>query len=192
MDSGRDHPTERVLATHRLLLTIGGSSKIVIVKEIVHTIDVSRNGARLKGRRTLKPNWRGSLHLLSSGRQAAFRVLWQSKPSPEHEFLETGIELERASGNFWGIPFSDPMPEPPPAEIAIEDAAVAPGELLEELQELSQLQSQNGERILEAVWCGLVEHLEERKVLTRTELVASLRKIAQQSLPAAKAKGAGA
>ena len=105
------------------------------------------------------------------------------------EFRVTGLEVANAFG-FWGIRFSNPEPEPPAADIAVEAPIVTPEDLLEELGESPQLQSLEGQRVLEAVWCGLVEQLEERKVFTRAELVASIRKIAQQSRPVSKAQGA--
>ena len=191
MDSVSDHPTERIPVFQRLQLTILGPQKQVVLKEIVTTIDVSENGARVKGQRTLQQNWRGTLLHLSSGRQIPCRVLWQARRSTEGEFWETGLEVVDTFG-FWGVRFSNPEPEPPAADIAVEEPIVTPEALLEGLGESPQLQSLEGQRVLEAVWCGLVEQLEERKVFTRAELVASIHKIAQPALRAFKAQaGAG-
>lgn len=174
--SRKDRRSERVPATHRLMLTILGPSGAEVLKEIVTTVEISQHGARLRGRRTLQTNWQGILVQLSSGRQASFRVVWQTKPASALEYMESGVEL-LANFSFWERTFSNPDAEPAAAEIVIETATVGPEELLQQLCQSPGFQAQDRERVLEAVWCGLIEQLEERHVITRPELVASIRKI---------------
>ena len=180
--SRKDRRSERVPVTHRLLLTILGPSGAVILKEIVTTVEISQHGARLRGRRTLESNWKGVVVQLSSGLQAPCRIVWQAKSASEPAFLETGVEI-LAPYNFWGRSFSNPDAEPEPAEIVIEDASVTPEVLLRELGEASDSQSQGDMQVLETVWCGLVEQLEERNLFTRAELIAAIRKIGLKRNP---------
>ena len=176
--SRKNRRSERVEVTHRLLLSILGPSGAVVLKEIVTTVEVSRHGARIRGLRTLQTNWRGTLVQLGSGRQVPFRVVRQAKPPSGKGYLEAGVEI-LADFDFWGRTFSNPDAEPEPAAIAIENAALSPEELLQALRQSSAFQSPEGERLLETIWCGLVQQLEERNVFTRTELVSALRKISQ-------------
>ncbi len=180
--SRKDRRSERVPVTHRLLLTILGPSGAVILKEIVTTVEISQHGARLKGRRTLESNWKGVLVQLGSGQQSPCRVVWQTKSTSEPASLETGVEI-LASHNFWRRGFSNPDAEPEPAEIVIEDASVTPEVLLRKLAEASDSQAQGDMQVLEAVWCGLVEQLEERNIFTRAELIAAIRKIGLKRNP---------
>jgi hypothetical protein len=113
---------------------------------------------------------------LASGRQAPFRIAWQAKTSPEGPYLESGIEI-LASFNFWGRAFSDPDHEPTTTEISIEDTALSPEEFLQELGKAAAFDTEVNGRFLVTAWCGLVEQLEERKVVTRSELAASIRTI---------------
>ena len=186
--SRKDRRSERVTAAHRLMLTVLGESGGEILKEIITTIEISQHGTRIKGRRTLQPNWRGNLIQLSSGRQTPFRVVWQVKSPSDPLYLEAGLEI-LATTSFWGRSFANPDADPEAPEIVIENVALSPQELLRELRKISP--APGSPRVLEAAWCGLVEQLEERKVFTRTELVASLRKLIQRELPAGE-KGAAA
>lgn len=174
--SKKNRRSERVPATHRLILTIFGPSGDEMLKEIITTMELSQHGAHIKGRHTLQPDWKGVLLQLSSGRQVPVRVAWQAKPSAGAEYLESGVEF-LADLNFWGRAFSKPDAEPEKAGIAIENAAMSPEELFEAFRKSSAFDPEQNGRMLEAVWCGLVEQLEERKVFTRKELVAAVRKI---------------
>ena len=176
--SSKKRRSERLPAAVRLLLTIQGPSGAAVLKEVITTVEVSQYGARLRGRRPMEVGLQGVLIQLSSGRQTPFRVAWQI-PSPDHPaYLDTGVEL-MPNLDFWGRTFSS-APEPPPMEVVLEDATVSPAELL---QALSPKSPEPGDakagQLLETVWCGLVEQLEERNVFTRAELVASIRRIAQ-------------
>ena len=175
--SRKDRRSKRIPAKHRLMLTILNTSGTAVVKEIVITVEVSRHGARIRGRRPLQTGWKGVLAELSSLRKAPFRVAWQAKASDATGYLDSGVEfLEDAE--FWVERFSKPDPEPvPPAKV--EQAPVSMEKLLEELSELSAFQGQEKGRVLEGILCGLVEQLEERKIFTRAELVACLRKVGQ-------------
>lgn len=176
--SRKDRRSERVPATHRLMLGILGPSGAEFLKEIVTTVEVSQHGALIHGHRTFQTNWRGTLLQLSSGRQVPFRVVWQIKPPTGGEYLETGVEI-LADFNFWGLAFSNPDAEPVPATITIENDAVSPEELLQALRKWSAFQPPEAGRLLETIWCGLVQQLEEHNVFTRAELVSTLRKISQ-------------
>ena len=180
--SQKERRSERVPETHRLLLTILGPSGAVLLKEIVTTVEIAQHGARLKGRRTLESNWKGVLIQLGSGQQAPCRVVWQSKSASEPACLETGVEI-LATHNFWRRGFSNPDAEPESAEIVIEEAPVTPEALLRELGEASASQAKGDMQVLEAVWCGLVEQLEERNLFTRAELIAAIRKIGLKRSP---------
>ena len=179
--SAKERRSERVAAVHRMMLTILSPTGAELLKEIIITVDVSRHGARVRGRRTLQPNWKGTLVQLSSGRQVPCRVSWQVKPTPEADYFETGVEI-MANFDFWGRSFSSGDLESLEAPILIENAGLPPEELLQALRNAS---GGNGE-LLEAVWCGLVEQMEERKVFTRAELVASIRKVSQMMLDKGK------
>ena len=183
--SSKKRRSDRQPAAVRLLLTILGPSGAAVLKEVITTVEVSQYGARLRGRRPMEVGWQGVLIQLSSGRQAPFRVAWQI-PVPDHPgYLDTGVEL-MPNLDFWGRRFS-PVPEPAPMEIVLEDATVSPAELLQALSPKSpEPGDAQAEQLLETVWCGLVEQLEERNVFTRAELVASIRKIAQHSKAVSK------
>ena len=169
--------SERLPAAVRLLLTIPGPGGTVALREVVTTMEVSQYGARLLGRRPLEVGSRGVLIQLSSGRQTAFQVAWQTNSAARPGYLDTGVEL-LPNLEYWDRPFS-PAPEPPPTEIVMEDAAVSAEELVRELApESSPQQDRHSEPLLEVLWCGLVDQLAERTVITPAELAASLRKIA--------------
>lgn len=170
--SKKDRRSERIAAKHRMILSILGTSGAELLKEIITTVEVSQHGARIQGRRTLQPGWQGALVHLSSGRQAPIRVVWHVKAAGE--YFETGIEL-LAEHNFWGRTFANPdVTEQQPA---IENLFVSPQELIAILGKSLPAGSAKDQTMLEAVWCGLVEQLEERKVFTRQELVAAIRKL---------------
>ena len=173
--SKKDRRSERVPVTQRLILTILGTSGSEVLKEIVTTVEVSQHGARVHGRRSLQPNWKGNFVQLNSGRQAPVRVVWQVKPEGNAEYMESGVEI-LAEFNFWNRDFANPDAEPEPAEIVIENAAIPAEELL---QKSAAFKAQSNEKVLETVWSGLVDQLEERSVLTRKELAEAIRKLAR-------------
>jgi len=176
--SKKNRRSERVPIGQRLLLTILGPSGAEILREIVNTVEVSQHGARIRGRRTLQPNWKGNIVHLISGRQAPVRVVRQVKPEASAEFLESGLEI-LADFNFWNRAFANPDAEPDPVEIAIEDASIPAEEMLQRLKKSGAFQALSNEKVLETVWSGLVDQLEERNLLTRKELVEAIRKIAR-------------
>ena len=179
--SKMDRRSERVLVAHRLLLTIFCPGGAELLKEIVTTLDISKHGARIRGRRTLQENWNGTLTHLSSDRQVPCRVSWQIKPNPDAEYFESGIEI-LADFEFWGRTFSNGDLELAEATSEIEDLTLPPEELLEQLREASAFQVGENGKLLEAIWCGLVEQMEEQKVITRAELLASIRKMSMLTL----------
>jgi hypothetical protein len=180
--SSKSRRSKRVPANHRLLITVLGPSGAEISKEIVSTVEVSQHGARVRGRRTLRPEAQGTLTQLSSGRQVPFRVAWQQKGS-EPNSLDTGVEL-LSNFDFWGAMFAEPSAEPEPAPVPapalVEGNAVplSPAELLDELRKAAQSPSDHKTRVLEAVWCALIDQLEERRVITRDELLTAIRSVA--------------
>ena len=190
--SRKDRRSKRVPAAQRLLLTILGPTGSEIAKEIVTTVEVSVHGARLRGIRTFRADSQGVLTQLGSGQQAPFRVAWQAKVPSNPNFLDTGVEL--LSGfDFWEVAFSEPAAAPAPvatpAPVAatpapIEHPPISPQEVLDELERTSQASGDQRARTLEAAWCNLIEQLEERKVFSRAELLASLRTIGQKFRPA--------
>ena len=54
MRSRKDRRSERVPAVHRLMLTILSPTGAELLKEIIISVDVSKHGARVRGRRTLQ------------------------------------------------------------------------------------------------------------------------------------------
>ena len=173
--SRKDRRSKRIPASHRLLLTILGPTGLEVSKEIVTTMEVSLHGARVRGIRTFRPDSQGVLTQLSSGQTAPVRVAWQAKAASNPKFLDTGVEFLSAF-DFWGMEISDPAAASAPAE----RPPVSPQELLEELDKTSQSPDGNQRaRTLEAAWCGLIDQLEERKLLSRDELLASLRTISR-------------
>jgi hypothetical protein len=185
--SRKDRRSKRVPAAQRLLLTILGPTGSEIAKEIVTTVEVSVHGARLRGIRTFRADSQGVLTQLGSGQQIPFRVAWQAKVPSNPNFLDTGVEL-LAGFDFWGVAFSEPTAAPAPAAAAapaaapapIEKPPISPQEVLDELERTSQATADQRARTLEAAWCNLIEQLEERKVFSRAELLASLRNIGQK------------
>jgi len=177
--SKKDRRSDRIPAVHRLMLTIIGPTGAEMQKEIVTTVEVSQHGARIRGRRTLQVNWQGNFIQLTSGRQAPVRIAWQVKPSPEADYYESGVEL-LGNFNFWAREFTAGDLEGAESSVTIESATVSPEELLQEMRKASAFKAAQSGTLLEVLWCGLVEQLEERKVFTRQELAASVRKISQR------------
>ena len=181
--SRKDRRSKRIPETHRLLLSILGPTGLEISKEIVTTVEVSLHGARVRGISTFRPDSQGVLTQLSSGLQAPVRIAWQAKAESNSKFLDTGVEFLSAF-DFWGTAFSDPAAAPAPGAAPPDKVArppVSPQALLEELDKTSQSpDSDPRARALEAAWCGLIDQLEERKVFSRDELLASLRTISRK------------
>ena len=210
-ESREDRRGKRVPATHRLLITILGPTGAEISKEIVSTVEVSLHGARVRGRRTLRPDAQGLLTQLSSGRQAPFRVAWQRK-STEPNSVDTGVEL-LSTFDFWGAIFSDSSLQPAAPSATSADGAdagpvsartltadvverasppISPAELLDELRRAAQWSSGDQKtRVLEAVWCALIDQLEERQVFTREELLTAIRSVAAPTRVALKTASEG-
>lgn len=180
--SRKDRRSKRVPAAHRLLLTILGPTGTEIAKEIVTTVELSLHGARVRGIRTFRPDSQGLLTQLDTGQQAPIRVAWQARAASNPRFLDTGVEF-LAAFDFWGMSSSEPTGEPAkptPATAPVESPRLTPQGLLEKLEKTSQPSGDHRSRTLEAVWCNLIEQLEERKVFSRDELLASLRNIEQK------------
>jgi hypothetical protein len=177
--SVKDRRSKRTPETHRLLLTILGPTGLEISKEIVTTIEVSLHGARVRGIRTFRPDSQGVLTQLSSGLQAPVRIAWQAKAESNSKSLDTGVEFLSAF-DFWGMTFSEPAAAPASGVAHVNLPPASPHALLEELEKMSPSADNQRVRALEAAWCGLIDQLEERKVFSRDELLASLRTISRK------------
>ncbi|HWP83593.1 MAG TPA: hypothetical protein VNN17_00245 [Terriglobia bacterium] len=182
-DAYRPRRSKRVPGVVRLLLTVLGPTGAEIAKEIVSTIELSRHGARVRGRRSLRQNAEGTVTQLSSGRQARFRVAWQKQTSGHPGFLDTGLEI-LSEFDYWGKSFDESKPEYSDSPGAAEAATAQ--ELIAELKRNAD--GPDGGRSLELLWCALVEHLEAKKVLSRDELIRAVRSIAEQSKARGEAK----
>jgi len=174
--SKKNRRSNRVPVSDKLILTITGDGDSELLKEIITTLEISKNGARIRGRRTLHPDWKGAFVQLSSGRRAPVRIVWQRKPSPGAEYLESGVEI-LSDYDFWGRTFTTGDMDEEPA-VVIENSPLSPEQLLQLFSEAAGVKAEQSAKLLEVFWCGLVEQLEERKVITREELAASIRKIA--------------
>ena len=173
----KDRRSRRIPAAHRLLLTIFGPTGSEIAKEIVSTVELSQFGAHVRGRRILRPEAEGLLTQLSSGRQARIRIAWQ-KSDTTTGFFDTGVEI--LSGfDYWGMSFAEPAPAPAVPSCGAASTPLTTEELLGELKQTPS--GDSGARLLETIWSGLIEQLEARSVISRDELICSVRSIAQSS-----------
>jgi hypothetical protein len=186
MKTRKDRRSRRIPASYRLMFTVFGPDGSEVVREIVSTVELSQFGARVRGRQVAPPESRGILTQLSSGRRAHVRVAWQDEAVGAPGFVDTGIEV--ISGpDYWGISFAEP--EPVPVEAATPPTPMTAQGLLDELNGKAARDGALG--VLETIWCGLVEQLEARKVITREELIAAVRSVAatkSHADPAAAAK----
>ena len=198
----KNRRSKRIPARHNIMLAVEGKDDSGKATEVVTTMLISRHGAQLIGRRPMDENTKGKVTHLSTCRQAPFRIVWQTPSSTKPGYHETGIEFEEST-DFWGTNFEemriqnsmDTAARPAagtavektidqPVEQAAESAAAASrdgassSEVLEQLRTIPS--SSDGREITDAIWCGLIEHLEERRVISRTELIASLRKVGLQ------------
>jgi len=173
----KERRSRRIPATHRLLLTILGPTGGEISREIVTTVELSQYGARVRGRRRLRPDAEGMLTQLRSGRQARVRVAWQLHAEQGAEFLETGLEV--LSGfDYWDICFADPVSDS--AAVTASNGS-DPSGLLALLEELKHTTGGDAaSRRLEVLWCVLIEQLEANKVLKRDDLLAAIRSVAHR------------
>ncbi|MSO20417.1 MAG: hypothetical protein EXQ56_08120 [Acidobacteria bacterium] len=123
---------------------------------------------------------------LSSCRQAPFRIAWHI-PSDSHPgYHETGIEFVE-SIDFWGCDFSDHQQgaasakdiQGTPTRGFENSAAANPRDLLDQLVQAED--TPKGHTLTAALWCGLIEQLEERRVFTRSNLVSALKKLSRPS-----------
>jgi hypothetical protein len=159
-------------------------------KEVVTTLHISKHGAHLLGRRALQQDLKGRVAHLSTCKQAPFRIVWHAPSRKQPGFHEMGIEFEELS-DFWGASFETQdtlaitqSPEPKESPAVAGEPATAKvdestcGTILDQLRRIPS--NPEGREITDAIWCGLVEQLEERRVITRGELIASLRKVGLQ------------
>ena len=176
----------RIPARHNIMLMVNGAEGETASREVVTTVHISRHGAHLIGRRRLDENTKGKVAHLGTCRQAAFRIAWQTPSTLQPGYHEMGIEFEDLS-DFWEASFEDAKPvetaaSPQGTRESSSTTTDAPdlsnAEVLELLRSVPA--TREGYEITDALWCGLVEQLEERRVITRSELIASLRRVAQQ------------
>lgn len=165
--------SKRIQANHNLLITILDPAGHELAREVVTSVELSKHGARVRGRMPLKPGSAGVLVELRSLQKAPFQVAWQTKTG-EKEFLDTGLEFTKDL-DFW----EEALSKAKKKTAETENEKISSKALLQEVLKTAAPQSQESERFWEGIWSGLVEQLEERKVFTRAELVAYLRKIGQ-------------
>ncbi len=166
--------SERVPARHRMMLIVQGPSGAAILKEIVTTSEISRHGTNIRGRQPLEVGWTGNIIQLSSCRQAPMRVAWHDPSESQAGYFDTGIEI-LTQEDFWGRSFDDYRGSAEPSDVVIENAGVGSAEFLELIRRADG--SPKGQKLLETLWCALVEQLEERRVLNRTEMIHKLRSL---------------
>ena len=175
--SAKQRRSKRIPASHRLLLTVVNADGAESAREIVSTVELSQYGAHIRGRKQLQADSEAVLTQLSSGRQARIRVAWQQKSATHHGQLDTGVEL--LSGfEFWGVSFSEQVPEQ-----SADPAGPSFRDILDEL--VKQSGDDPGTRVMETVWCGLIDHLEARELIKREELVQSIRAVVAGVRPVA-------
>lgn len=179
MSKGKQRRSSRVQKSERLMLNI---TSPVPVQEMVSTIMVSRNGAKVLTRRRLIPESRGTALFISAGREVPCRVAWQDAPRADGQ-METGLEIFSPS-EFWGSPeLGTPRPSeaaarstvPAVAKGAGPDTASAPASpqrLLEQFRTASDPES-----FPLHLWSGLIDALEAKGLFTRDELIGMLRKL---------------
>jgi hypothetical protein len=186
----KNRRSARIPAKHNIMLMVEGAEGQSLAKEVVTTVRISRHGAQLLGRNPLRENSTGKVAHLSTCRQAPFRIAWQAPSTEKPGFHEIGIEFEDLS-DFWGgtFPGSDPaqpaMANPSiNSQLASAEPLAAAASRLSSSDILQQLRtipaSKEGREITDAIWCGLIEQLEERRVISRNELISSLRKVGLQ------------
>jgi hypothetical protein len=191
----KNRRSARIAAKHNLMLMLEAEEGKRPSKEVVTTLHISKHGAHLLGRKPLLQNVKGRLAHLSTCKQAPFRIAWQSPSRTQPGYHEMGIEFEEPL-DFWGTTFEPvavaALPEIKPAELSGLEIPSEPqsrrsatsaevdscGRMLELLRNIPS--SADGRETTDAMWCGLVEQLEERRVITRSELIASLRKVGLQ------------
>ena len=193
--SRKNRRSKRLPAAHRMLLAIVNSSGSEIAKEIVSTVEISQHGARVRGRRMFRAGSEGLLTQLSSGRQARIRVAWQEKVEAHPGYLDAGVELLNGF-DYWRVSFADIAPvessTPAAAGVAGEapqpvpvSAEALPAQPLTAQELIENLAAESADRpqVLEALWCGLVDQLEARNALSRTDLIAAIRTLASNGRP---------
>src|SRR5690242_1404112 len=97
--------SKRIQGKHNLLMTILGPEENELAKEIVSTVELSRYGARVRGRKPVDSGSSGVLVELRSLRKAPFRVAWQANAG-DKDYLDTGLEFTEDC-NFWAEEFSE-------------------------------------------------------------------------------------
>lgn len=189
-DTNKNRRSPRIAARHNIMLMVEAQPDGQPSKEVVTTMHISRHGAHLIGRRAISENSRGRLAHLTTCKQAPFRIAWQAPSKARPGFHEMGIEFEEMS-DFWGASFAASDKSSPAASAEAEGPSVpktnssasgneetARGAILDQLRAVPP--GPDGREITDAIWCGLVEQLEERRVISRGELIASLRKVGLQ------------
>jgi hypothetical protein len=188
--------SKRVSKSERVMLDITDPSP---VQDIVVTLEVSANGAKVLARRHLQKDSKGTAMFITAGRKVPCRVAWQRAPGADGR-METGLEIY-SNGNFWGLDLAGSEVEPEPAmplpdalratpEPAAKPAASRPSNPSHPAASpAKQEPSATMKAILEALgnnrsaslpidlWCLLVDNLEAKGVFSRAELIAMLKKI---------------
>lgn len=173
--------SERIPAAHKMMLVVADAD-ITVSKEVVTTVLISKYGAQVRGRRAIDPAAAGRVMNLGSCREAKCRVAWHLPSTSHPGFFDTGLEF-LDNEDFWGCKFSEYHPVMTATQAKLEKPSVSsatpseltPRKLLEHLRMAGS--SPNANDLNEALWCGLVEQLEQRRVFTRNEMVSTLKRL---------------
>jgi hypothetical protein len=198
--------SKRISKSERVMLDITDPTP---VQDIVVTLEVSANGAKVLARRHMDKEARGTAMFISAGRKVPCRIAWQRQPGPDGR-METGLEIY-SNGNFWGLDLTgsevDPeAPRPLPAALRASGVTPAGGLKVPAATPPKAVVASPGSKpaappaaakggtmqaMLEALgknrsaslpielWCMLVDNLEAKGVFSRAELIAMLKKIGQ-------------
>src|SRR5437667_4904051 len=76
--------------SHRLRLRLTDPARM---EEVINTLDVSLNGARVLARGRFPPESRGTVELVETGRRVPCRVVWRAANATDQGLCEMGLEL---------------------------------------------------------------------------------------------------
>jgi hypothetical protein len=188
--------SKRISKSERVMLDITDPAP---VQDIVVTLEVSANGAKVLARRHFQKESKGTAMFIAAGRKVPCRIAWQRAPGPDGR-METGLEIY-SNGNFWGLDLagSEVEPDPPkplPAALRASEPAAKPSgrsssgsHPVVSAPAAKKEPSATMKAIIEALgnnrsaslpidlWCLLVDNLEAKGVFSRAELIAMLKKI---------------
>lgn len=190
--------SKRISKSERVMLDITNPKP---VQDIVVTLEVSANGAKVLARRHMEKEARGTAMFIAAGRQVPCRIAWQRAPGPDGR-METGLEIY-ANGNFWGLdlegseveitmdqskplplslraPAFGPAPAKPLAATPPPHGVAGKAQPANMHAMIAALGANRSASLPIDLWCMLVDNLEAKGVFSRAELIAMLKKIGQR------------